>query len=74
MEGTNPFGWTNVGQISGESAYFHIAYADSVVFLGETPISINGFSSNDYAHKAWLGTYADHNEMSASEEEWFKYK
>ena len=74
VEGVNPFGWNNVGKISGESAYFHIAYADSVVFSGETPISISGFSSEDYAHKAWLGTYADHNENSALEEEWLKYK
>ena len=74
MEGINPFGWSNVGQISGESAYFHIAYADSVVFSGETPVSINGFSSNDYAHKAWLGTYADHTKDSAGVDEWTKYK
>ena len=70
----SPFGWNNVGKISGDNAYFHIAYADSITFSGSTPTDQVGFSEKDYAHKAWLGTYADHTMDSAGVDEWTKYK
>lgn len=56
------FGWVNVGRIQGDSAYFHIAYADSIGFDTDgNPISESGFtvSNNPGSSKSWMGTYAD---------------
>ena len=73
IPGVSPIGWSNVGKIAGKNAYFHIAYADSVISVEGVLDTIVGFSENDYAHKAWLGTYADHTKASAGETDWKKY-